>query len=189
MVTYYPVLAGMIASMWWHVWRRRRNLTVFPLILYVLTVVRTQTILTICFISAVPWHGFSTFTFGLFVLSFHKLSLFWSLRWCCEGRECCEIFGIERALQRQKLSKSEWDRRSCVCVPFKYQPHSLNACRHSVQSSFHWYKMLQIIQTSEITQFPWFHKSTGKEPGQVVQVAGKKKPSSFVVFLFKWELR
>lgn len=175
----------MIASMWWHVWWRR-DLTVFPLILCVLTVVRTQTILTVCFVSAVLWHGFSTFssTFGLFVLSFHKLSLFWSLRSCCEGRECSEVFGIERALQRQKLSKSEWDRRSCVCVPFKYQPHSLNACRHSVQGSFHWYKMF-IIQTSEITQFPWFHKSTGKKPGQVVQVEGKKNPSSFCSIFVK----
>lgn len=104
-----------------HVWWRRTNLTVFPLILYVLTVVRTQTILTVCFISAVLWHGFSTFssTFGLFVLSFHKWSLFWTLRSCCEGWECSEVVRIERALQRQKLSKSEWDRRSCVYVPFK----------------------------------------------------------------------
>lgn len=170
----------MITSMWWYVWWRRRNLLYFHYLLYVLTVVRTQTILTVCFISAVLWHGFSIFssTFGLFVLSFHKLSLFWILGSLCEGRECSEVVRIGRALQRHKLSESKCDRRNCVCVPFKKQPYSLNACRHAVQSSSHWYKML-ISQTSEITQFLWFRKSTGEEPGQVVQVAGKKNLSNF----------
>lgn len=80
---------------------KEKKITVFPVLLYVLTVVKTQTILTVCFISAALWHGFSIFssTFGLFVLSFHKLSLFWGLR------SCCEVLRIERALQRQKLCK------------------------------------------------------------------------------------